>query len=124
MAAACAVGVSCNFAAPIGGLYLILNVYSLIVLIIFCIGVLFSIEVTATYFAVRNYWRGFFGAVCGAFLFRLMAVWVKDEGGHKKFETPCYKISDTETITALFRTNFDFEIPFDLEELPAFAFIG
>ena len=48
-----------------------------------CIGVLFSIEVTATYFAVRNYWRGFFGAVCGAFLFRLMAVWVKDEGGHK-----------------------------------------
>ena len=45
-----------------------------------CKGVLFSIEVTATYFAVRNYWRGFFGAVCGAFLFRLMAVWVKDEG--------------------------------------------
>lgn len=33
-------------------------------------------------------------------------------------------VSDTETITALFRTNFDFEIPFDLEELPAFALIG
>ena len=54
LAAACAVGVSCNFGAPIGG-------------------VMFSIEVTATYFAVRNYWRGFFSAVCGAFLFRLLA---------------------------------------------------
>jgi len=29
-----------------------------------------------------------------------------------------------ETITALFRTNFDFAIPFDLEELPLFALIG
>lgn len=29
-------------------------------------GVLFSIEVTTVYFAVRNYWRGFFAAVCGA----------------------------------------------------------
>ena len=61
LAAACAVGVSCNFAAPIGG-------------------VLFSIEVTSVYFAVRNYWRGFFGAVCGAFVFRLLAVWNKEEG--------------------------------------------
>ena len=61
LAAACAIGVACNFAAPIGG-------------------VLFSIEVTSTYFAVRNYWRGFFGAVCGAFIFRLLAVWNKDEG--------------------------------------------
>ena len=43
-------------------------------------GVLFSIEVTATYFAVRNYWRGFFSAVCGALVFRLMAFWFKDEG--------------------------------------------
>ena len=78
LAAACAVGVSCNFAAPIGGVCIAKKD-------LFCsfssfLGVLFSIEVTATYFAVRNYWRGFFGAVCGAFLFRLMAVWVKDEG--------------------------------------------
>ena len=36
-------GVACCFAAPVGG-------------------VLFSIEVTAVYFAVRNYWRGFFAA--------------------------------------------------------------
>lgn len=71
-------------------------------------GVLFSIEVTATYFAVRNYWRGFFGAVCGAFLFRLAAVWVKAE----------------ETITALFKTSFRIDFPFDLRELVAFAFIG
>lgn len=40
---------------------------------------MFSIEVTATYFAVRNYWRAFFAAVCGAFLFRLLAVVFSDE---------------------------------------------
>ena len=44
------------------------------------LGVLFSIEVTATYFAVRNYWRGFFAAVCGALMFRLLAVFDKEEG--------------------------------------------
>ena len=43
-------------------------------------GVLFSIEVTSTYFAVRNYWRGFFAAVCSAFVFRLMSFFIKDEG--------------------------------------------
>ncbi len=51
LAAACAVGVACCFGSPIGG-------------------VLFSIEVTSVYFAVRNYWRGFFAAVCGAMTFR------------------------------------------------------
>ncbi|CAL4103250.1 unnamed protein product, partial [Meganyctiphanes norvegica] len=61
LAAACAVGVACSFAAPIGG-------------------VLFSIEVTSVYFAVRNYWRGFFAAVCGAMTFRLLAVWFMNEG--------------------------------------------
>ncbi|XP_078697681.1 chloride channel protein 2-like isoform X7 [Branchiostoma floridae x Branchiostoma belcheri] len=89
LAAACAVGVSCNFAAPIGG-------------------VLFSIEVTSTYFAVRNYWRGFFSAVCGAFIFRLLAVWNREE----------------ETITALFKTQFRVDYPFDVQELLAFAVIG
>ena len=43
-------------------------------------GVLFSIEVTATFFAVRNYWRGFYSAVCGALVFRLLDFWFKDEG--------------------------------------------
>uniref|UniRef100_A0A8C3S746 Chloride voltage-gated channel 2 n=1 Tax=Chelydra serpentina TaxID=8475 RepID=A0A8C3S746_CHESE len=89
LAAACAVGVGCCFAAPIGG-------------------VLFSIEVTSTFFAVRNYWRGFFAATFSAFIFRVLAVWNKDE----------------ETITALFKTRFRMDFPFDLQELPAFAVIG
>uniref|UniRef100_A0A8C4S555 Chloride channel protein n=1 Tax=Erpetoichthys calabaricus TaxID=27687 RepID=A0A8C4S555_ERPCA len=89
LVSACAVGVGCCFAAPIGG-------------------VLFSIEVTSTYFAVRNYWRGFFAATFSAFIFRVLAVWNKD----------------AVTITALFRTNFRMEFPFDLQELPAFAVIG
>ncbi|KAH0628538.1 hypothetical protein JD844_009865 [Phrynosoma platyrhinos] len=71
-------------------------------------GVLFSIEVTSTYFAVRNYWRGFFAATFSAFVFRVFAVWNKD----------------AVTITALFRTNFRMDFPFDLQELPAFAVIG
>ena len=89
LAAACAVGVACNFGAPIGG-------------------VLFSIEVTASYFAVRNYWRGFFGAVCGALVFRLLAVWIEKE----------------ETIIALFKTDFPVFFPYDLRELLAFVGIG
>ena len=72
-------------------------------------GVLFSIEVTATYFAVRNYWRGFFGAVSGAFMFRLFAVWFK---------------SEESTITALFKTSFNIDFPFDPQEILAFTFIG
>lgn len=89
LAAACAVGVGCCFAAPIGG-------------------VLFSIEVTSTFFAVRNYWRGFFAATFSAFIFRVLAVWNRDE----------------ETITALFKTRFRLDFPFDLQELPAFTVIG
>ncbi|XP_009067828.1 PREDICTED: chloride channel protein 1 [Acanthisitta chloris] len=85
----CAVGVGCCFGTPLGG-------------------VLFSIEVTSTYFAVRNYWRGFFAATFSAFVFRVLAVWNKD----------------AVTITALFRTNFRMDFPFDLRELPAFAVIG
>ncbi|XP_035262486.1 chloride channel protein 1 isoform X1 [Anguilla anguilla] len=85
----CAVGVGCCFGTPLGG-------------------VLFSIEVTSTYFAVRNYWRGYFAATFSAFIFRVLSVWNKD----------------AVTITALFRTNFRMEFPFDLQELPAFAIIG
>uniref|UniRef100_A0A8C1A363 Chloride channel, voltage-sensitive 1b n=2 Tax=Cyprinus carpio TaxID=7962 RepID=A0A8C1A363_CYPCA len=70
--------------------------------------VLFSIEVTSTYFAVRNYWRGYFAATFSAFIFRVLSVWNKD----------------SVTITALFRTNFRMDFPFDLQELPAFAIIG
>ncbi|PSN46228.1 Chloride channel protein 2 [Blattella germanica] len=89
LAAACAVGVASCFAAPIGG-------------------VLFSIEVTTVYFAVRNYWRGFFAAVCGATVFRLLAVWFQKE----------------ETVTAMFATNFTMDFPFDPQELIVFALIG
>ncbi|XP_046703183.1 chloride channel protein 1 isoform X2 [Silurus meridionalis] len=86
---ACAVGVGTCFGAPLGG-------------------VLFSIEVTSTYFAVRNYWRGYFAATFSAFIFRVLSVWNKD----------------SVTITALFRTKFRMDFPFDLQELPAFAVIG
>ncbi|XP_058253346.1 chloride channel protein 1 isoform X3 [Hemibagrus wyckioides] len=85
----CAVGVGCCFGTPLGG-------------------VLFSIEVTSTYFAVRNYWRGYFAATFSAFIFRVLSVWNKD----------------SVTITALFRTKFRMDFPFDLQELPAFAVIG
>ena len=88
LGAAAAVGVACNFGAPIGG-------------------VMFSIEVTSTYFAVRNYWRGFFGAVVGAFLYQTLA----------------YYDSSKKKITALFTTNFD-KFPFDFEELFVFALVG
>lgn len=69
---------------------------------------LFSIEVTTTYFAVRNYWRGFFAAVCGASVFRLLAVWFQK----------------ADTVTAVFATDFASEFPFDPQELFVFALMG
>ena len=89
LAAACAVGVACCFGAPIGG-------------------VLFSIEVTSVYFAVRNYWRGFFSAVVAGIVFRLLSVWLGDEV----------------TIVAVFRTNFPVDFPYDPKELFIFSLIG
>ncbi|XP_026822321.1 chloride channel protein 2 isoform X1 [Rhopalosiphum maidis] len=89
LAAACAVGVASCFGAPIGG-------------------VLFSIEVTTVYFAVRNYWRGFFSAVCSATVFRLLAVW----------------FNKAETVKAFFPTHFTMEYPFDPQELTVFALLG
>ncbi|KAG4075781.1 hypothetical protein HA402_003607 [Bradysia odoriphaga] len=89
LVAGCAVGIAACFASPIGG-------------------VLYSIEATSTYFAVRNYWRAFFAAVCTALFFRLHAVWT----------------NETDTITALFATNFTAEFPFDPQELFIFALIG
>ncbi|CAN7996816.1 unnamed protein product [Ixodes hexagonus] len=89
LAAACAVGVACTFAAPLGG-------------------VLFSIEVTSVFFAVRNYWRGFFAAACGALVWQLLGVWLKEQ----------------DTITAVFRTNFRMDFPFDLMELVVYAVMG
>ncbi|XP_035536290.1 chloride channel protein 2-like [Morone saxatilis] len=47
-------------------------------------------------------------AICLQVIFRVLAVWNRDE----------------ETITALFKTRFRLDFPFDLQELPAFAVIG
>ncbi|VDM36580.1 unnamed protein product [Toxocara canis] len=88
-AAACAVGVASTFSSPVGG-------------------VLFSIEVTTMYFSVRNYWRGFFAAACGATVFRLLRVFL---------------IESEVTVIAFYQTNFpkDAFVP---DELPFFALIG
>lgn len=43
-------------------------------------GVLFSIEVMSSHFSVWDYWRGFFAATCGAFMFRLLAVFNSEQG--------------------------------------------
>ncbi|XP_065560184.1 chloride channel protein 2-like isoform X2 [Artemia franciscana] len=88
LAAACAVGVSACFGAPIGG-------------------VLFSIEVTSVFFAIRSYWRGFYSAVFGTLTFRLLAYWYEDH----------------DTITAIFRTNF-LELPYDPHELFIYSIFG
>ncbi|XP_037586744.1 chloride channel protein ClC-Kb-like [Cebus imitator] len=82
LAAAAAVGVATVFAAPFSG-------------------VLFSIEVMSSHFSVWDYWRGFFAATCGAFMFRLLAVFN----------------SEQETITSLFKTSFRVDVPFDLPEI-------
>ncbi|XP_063001542.1 chloride channel protein ClC-Kb-like [Elgaria multicarinata webbii] len=89
LVAGAAVGVATVFGAPISG-------------------VLFSIEVMSSHFAVRDYWRGFFSATCGAFMFRLLAVFN----------------SEQETIMALFKTNFKIDFPFDLPETFFFMFLG
>lgn len=54
LAAACAVGVSVAYGAPIGG-------------------VLYSIEVTSTYYPIRYYWTAFIGSIISGFAFR--ALW-------------------------------------------------
>uniref|UniRef100_A0A8D2JKP8 Chloride channel protein n=1 Tax=Varanus komodoensis TaxID=61221 RepID=A0A8D2JKP8_VARKO len=89
LVAGAAVGVATVFGAPISG-------------------VLFSIEVMSSHFAVRDYWRGFFSATCGAFMFRLLAVFN----------------SEQETIMALFKTSFTTDFPFDLPETFFFALLG
>ncbi|XP_034115511.1 chloride channel protein 2-like isoform X1 [Drosophila albomicans] len=89
LAAACALGLGTCFAAPIGA-------------------VLFSIEVTTTYFAVRNYWRGFFGCVIGASAVRLLSVWFQG----------------ADTVHAVYPTNIATEFPFDSRELVFFALTG
>ncbi|XP_044794184.1 chloride channel protein ClC-Ka isoform X3 [Bubalus bubalis] len=89
LVAAAAVGVATVFAAPFSG-------------------VLFCIEVVSSHFSVWDYWRGFFAATCGAFMFRLLAVFN----------------SEQETITSLYKTSFRVEVPFDLPEIFFFVALG
>jgi chloride channel 2 len=55
MAAAVAAGITATFGAPIGG-------------------VLFSIEVSSTYYMVSNFWKAFFCTTCGVVFYRFLAV--------------------------------------------------
>ncbi|GMT14005.1 hypothetical protein PFISCL1PPCAC_5302, partial [Pristionchus fissidentatus] len=91
LAAGCAVGVACTFSAPIGG-------------------VLFSIEVTSVYFAVRNYWRGFFASACAAIVTRIFL--------------PVLKGIEDPGFYAYFQTMYPTGRAFIVEELPIFAAIG
>eukprot|EP00698_Gefionella_okellyi_P024942 TRINITY_DN896_c0_g2_i1.p1 TRINITY_DN896_c0_g2~~TRINITY_DN896_c0_g2_i1.p1 ORF type:complete len:560 (-),score=73.54 TRINITY_DN896_c0_g2_i1:297-1976(-) len=83
LAAGCAAGVSATFGTPVGG-------------------VLFSIEVTSTYYLVQNYWKGFFCAVCGAVVVHLV-------GGQSELR--------------LFTTNFK-PLPYEPLELIAYSLLG
>ncbi|AWP09321.1 Chloride channel protein isoform 2 [Scophthalmus maximus] len=86
---AAAVGVASCFGAPVSG-------------------VLFSVEVMSSHFALTHYVPCFFAAACGALTFRLFTVWSGDE----------------ETLQALFKTNFPTALPFYPLEILLFAFLG
>ncbi|XP_065318102.1 chloride channel protein clh-3-like isoform X2 [Gordionus sp. m RMFG-2023] len=86
---ACAVGVACCFSSPIGG-------------------VLYSIEVTSTYFPVRNYWRGFFCAISGALFYKLLDILFYGK----------------EILTIYFKSKFLYNILLGPQELAIFVSIG
>lgn len=65
-------------------------------------------EITTAYYAVRNYWRGFFAAVWGATTYRLLLVW----------------IDGVDTIKVVFPTSFFVDFPYDPYELISFAILG
>lgn len=90
LAAAVAVAIACTFASPVSG-------------------VLFSVELTATFFEVQNYWRAFFCTICGTTVFRLIAVFVQYEM----------------TISSLVKTTLNvLEFPYDILEFIPFSVIG
>ncbi|XP_010591388.1 chloride channel protein ClC-Kb-like isoform X3 [Loxodonta africana] len=89
LVAGAAVGVATVFGAPFSG-------------------VLFSVEVLASHYTVWDYWRCFFASTCGAFMFRLLAVFNNEQ----------------ETITSLFKTSFRVDVPFDLPEIFFFVVLG
>lgn len=92
LAAACALGVATNFASPIGG-------------------VLFSIEVTATYYMVSNYWKAFVSSVgASASVLAIQAL-------------ISVKVSIKGKDLAIFATDL-MPTPFSVWELAAYSLLG
>uniref|UniRef100_A0A7N8XQG9 Chloride channel K n=1 Tax=Mastacembelus armatus TaxID=205130 RepID=A0A7N8XQG9_9TELE len=89
MVVAAAVGVASCFGAPVSG-------------------VLFSVEVMSSHFAVKHYVPCFFSTACGALTFHLFSVWS----------------GDGETLQVLFKTNFPTALPFYPLEIVLFALLG
>lgn len=90
LAAACAVGVSSLFSSPIGG-------------------VLFSMEVTSTYYLMSNYMKAFISAVSGAVMLRLTLVLAQ---------------SKTSLATqAVLKTQFPLS-PYSIWEIPLYILLG
>lgn len=90
LAVACAVGVSSLFSSPIGG-------------------VLFSMEVTSTYYLMSNYIKAFISAVSGAVMLRLTLVLANSEA-----------ILATQ---AVLKTHFPAR-PFTIWEIPLYIILG
>ncbi|XP_062396095.1 chloride channel K [Sardina pilchardus] len=86
---AAAVGVASCFGAPISG-------------------VLFSVEVTGTHYALRDYYPSMLATACGALAFRLLSVCSGEQ----------------ETVQALFKTTYSARLPFQPAEMLAFAVLG
>ncbi|KAI6223199.1 Chloride channel protein 1 [Aphelenchoides besseyi] len=91
LSSGCAVGIACTFSAPAGA-------------------VLYGIESTHKYFAVKSYWRSFFATTCSALIFRMA----------NAFIIPPHIAG---TITAYYQTSFPNEV-FVIEEIPVFVLIG
>ncbi|RLN72523.1 hypothetical protein BBJ28_00009793 [Nothophytophthora sp. Chile5] len=90
LAAACAVGVSSLFSSPIGG-------------------VLFSMEVTSTYYLMSNYMKAFISAVAGALMLRATLVLAQSK-------------ADLAT-QAVLKTQFPPD-PYSIWETPLFLLLG
>jgi chloride channel 2 len=75
----CAVGIACTFSAPVGGKKNVLTKKK------FFLAVLYAIESTSKYFAVKNYWRAFLASTCSAIVFRFANFFVTDAQSGKNF---------------------------------------
>ncbi|CAJ0963329.1 unnamed protein product, partial [Mesorhabditis belari] len=91
LSSGCAVGIACTFSAPAGG-------------------VLYGIESTSKYFALKNYWRSFFATTCSAIIFRFAMAFILPQ-------------HIAGTITAYYQTSFPNEV-FFIDEIPLFALLG